>query len=226
MKPLKETELLKDVQRYIKKPTIIVADDEEIMREVLFDQLTEKGYDVRSAADGAEAWELFQQQPCEILMTDLEMPRMTGIELIEKVKMHSPTTVAIALTGYGTLDSARKLIDLGCNEYLLKPIKDINEIDIVLKRSLERNRLLMQESVYKRIDMAKSRLLHELTYNLVEPTYSLLNSIDILISRIKEGDVVKALPIAEDIKKKVNGMTMMMGRLTESSNQLNVPKGA
>jgi YesN/AraC family two-component response regulator len=209
----------------MKNPTIIVVDDEEIMREVLFDQLTEKGYDVRSAADGAEAWELFQQQPCEILMTDLEMPRMTGLELIEKVKRHSPTTVAIALTGYGTLDSARKLIDLGCNEYLLKPMKDINEIDIVLKRSLERNRLLMQESVYKRIDMAKSRLLHELTYNLVEPTYSLLNSIDILISRIKEGDVVKALPIAEDIKKKVNDMTMVMGRLSESSERLKGTEG-
>ena len=209
----------------MKKPTIILVDDEEIMREVLFDQLTEKGYDVRSAADGAEAWELFQQQSCEILMTDLEMPRMTGLELIEKVKIHSPTTVAIALTGYGTLDSARKLIDLGCNEYLLKPIKNINELDIVLKRSLERNRLLMQESVYKRIDMAKSRLLHELTYNFVEPTYSLVNSIDILISRIKEGNVEKALPIAEDIKKNVVNLTMVMGRLVESSDKLNATTG-
>jgi YesN/AraC family two-component response regulator len=209
----------------MKKPTIIVVDDEEIMREVLFDQLTEKGYDVRSAANGAEAWELFQHQASEILMTDLEMPRMTGQELIEKVKMHSPTTVAIALTGYGTLESARKLIDLGCNEYLLKPIKDINELDIVLKRSLERNRLLMQESVYKRIDIAKSRLLHELTYNFVEPTYSLLNTIDILISRIKEGNVEKALPIAEEIKKNVDNLTKVMGRLVESSDQMNVPKG-
>jgi YesN/AraC family two-component response regulator len=209
----------------MKKPTIIVVDDEEIMREVLFDQLTEKGYDVRSAADGAEAWKLFQQQSSEILMTDLEMPHMTGQELIEKVKMHSPTTVAIALTGYGTLESARKLIDLGCNEYLLKPIKDINELDIALKRSLERNRLLMQESVYKRIDMAKSRLLHELTYNFVEPTYSLVKSIDVLISQIKEGNVEKALRLAEDIKKNVDNLTQVIGRLVETSDQMNVPKG-
>ncbi len=206
-------------------PTMIVAEDDEIVRELLSLQLTEKGYDVRSAADGAEAWELFQQKACEIVLTDLEMPRMTGQELIEKVKRHSPATVVIVLTGYASLDSARKLIDIGCNEYLLKPIKDINEIEIVLKRSLERNRLLTQAAVCKRIDIIKSKLLHELTYDLVAPTYTLLDSIDTLINLIKEGDVAKALLIAEDIKKNVVGLTMVAGRFAESSDQLKDMKG-
>jgi DNA-binding NtrC family response regulator len=201
-------------------PMMLVADDDEMVREVLCRQLTAKGYDVRSAADGAEAWELFQKQPGEILLTDLDMPRMTGQELIEKVKRHSPTTIVIVLTGQGSLDSARKLIEIGCNEYLLKPIENINEIDLVLKRSLERYRLLMQAVVCKRINRAKSRIIHQVTYDLVVPAYVLLDSIDALINLIKGNDVVKTLAAAEDIKMNLSNLFKVVGKLAENSDRL------
>ncbi len=206
-------------------PTMIVAEDDEIIREVLSCQLGEKGYDVRSAADGAKAWELFRQQACEILVTDLEMPRMNGQNLIAKVKEHSPATVVIVLTGHGSLESARNLIDMGCNEYILKPIKDINEFDVVIKRSLEHNRLIEQAIFFKRLNTVQSGLLHKLTYDLVEPTFTLLNSIDRLIGTIKEGDVGKSLTLAQDIKQKASDLTMVVGKLGESSNQLDAMKG-
>jgi YesN/AraC family two-component response regulator len=200
-------------------PTMIVADDDEMIRDVLFSQLTAKGYDVRIATDGNEAWELFRKQPSEILITDLEMPRMTGQELIAKVKEHSPDTIIIVLTGHGTLDSARKIIDIGCDEYLVKPIKNI-EMGLVLKRSLERHHLLMQAMISKRINMAKSKMIHELTYDLVEPTYTLLNSIDTLIHLIKENDSVKTLATAEDIKNNVSKLFQVVSKLSENSDRL------
>ena len=222
---LKEADLFEEETHSGANPSIIVAEDEEILREVLLNQLTEKGYNVRGAADGAEAWELFQGQACEILLTDLDMPRMSGQQLIEKVREHSPATVVIVLTGHGSFDSARNLINLGCNEYLLKPLKDFNELDLVLKRSLERSILYTQTIIFKRLNMAKSRFLHELTHDLVAPTYTLLTTIDTLISLIKEGNFVKALPIAEGIKKKFSSLTMVVGRLAESSNRLKTMEG-
>lgn len=202
------------------KPTIIVADDDEMVREVLSRQLMGKGYDVRSAADGVEAWELFQREPGEILITDLDMPRMTGRQLIEKVKGHSPATIVIVLTGHGSLDSARQIIDIGCDEYLLKPVEDINEIDLVLKRSFERRRMLMRSVVFKRINMAKSKMIHDLTDDLVEPTHGLLGSIDTLIHLIKEGNEAEALTVAGSIKKNVADLSMVVGKLAESSDRL------
>ena len=206
-------------------PTIIVADDDEMVREVLSRQLTEKGYVVHSAADGVEAWELFQRQPSEILITDLEMPRMIGQELMAKVKLHSPATIVIVLTGHGTLDSARRIIEIGCDEYLLKPVEDINEIDLVLKRSLERRRVLMQAIIYKRINMAKSRMIHELTDDLVGPTHGLFNSIDTLIGLIKEGSADKTLALAEAIKKNVADLSMVVGKLAENADRLKTMEG-
>jgi Response regulator containing CheY-like receiver, AAA-type ATPase, and DNA-binding domains len=207
------------------KSTIIVADDDEMVREVLARQLMAKGYDVRSAADGAEAWEMFQKQPGEILMTDLDMPRMTGQELIAKVKQHSPAAIVIVMTGHGTLDSARKIIQLGCDEYLLKPVEDIDEVDLVLKRSLERRRMLMQSIVSKRVNMAKSKMIHDLSDDLVGPTHGLLNSIDTLIGLIKDGDSAKTLAVAEGIKKNVADLSMVVGKLAESSDRLKTMEG-
>jgi len=194
-------------------PTIIVADDDEMVRDTLSRQLTAKGYEVRSAADGAEAWELFQQLPSEILITDLDMPRITGHQLIAKVKYISPMTIVIVLTGHGTLESAMQLIDIGCEEYLLKPFEDINEIDLVLKRSIERHRLFLQSIVCKRVNMAKSKMIHDLTYELVEPTHTLLKSIDILIDLIKEGDDKVMLSFGMTIRKNVTNLCAVVGKL-------------
>jgi two-component system, NtrC family, response regulator AtoC len=162
---------------------IIVVDDDEMVREVLSRQLAEQGYDVSVASDGQEAWDMIREKGCEVLITDLDMPKMTGQELIATVKGHSPATVVIVLTGKGTLDSAREAIHSGCDEYLLKPLQDVQEISLVVKRCLDRHHLLMQAIVCKRINMAKSTLIHDITDELVGPAHNLLKVVDGLVDR-------------------------------------------
>jgi YesN/AraC family two-component response regulator len=199
---------------------IIVVDDDEMVREVLSRQLGEQGFDVSVASDGREAWDMIREKGCEVLITDLEMPRMTGQELIEKIKDHSPATIVIVLTGHGSLDSAREAIHAGCDEYLLKPLQDTKEITLVVKRCLDRHRLLMQAIVCKRINMAKSMLIHETTDELVEPAHNLLNAIDGLVLSLKKKDTERMLALAEVVKKNIEEITYAVGKLAESSGRL------
>lgn len=120
---------------------IIVADDEEMIRELLYRQLSKEGYDVTVASNGKEAWELFQKQGADVAVVDLDMPKMRGEKLVEKIKGISPSTVIIVLTGHGTLESAMKVMELGGDEYLLKPIMDINRVSFSIRHAVERQRL-------------------------------------------------------------------------------------
>ena len=199
---------------------IIVVDDDEMVREVLSRQLAEQGYGVSVASDGREAWDMVREKGCEVLITDLDMPRMTGQELIEKVKDHSPATVVIVLTGHGSLDSAREAIHAGCDEYLLKPLQDIKEITLVVQRCLDRHRLLMQAIVCKRINMAKSALIHETTDELVGPAHNLLNAIDGLVTSIKEKNTEQIMALAEVVKSNIEDITYAVGKLADSSEKL------
>jgi DNA-binding NtrC family response regulator len=199
---------------------IIVVDDDEMVREILSRQLKEQGYNVSVASDGQEAWDMVREKGCEVLITDLDMPRMTGQELITKVKDHSPATIVIVLTGNATLDSAREAIHSGCDEYLLKPLSDIKEITLVVKRCLDRHRLLMQAIVCKRINMAKSTLIHETTDELVGPAHNLLNAIDGLVLSIKEKNTEQILALADVVKNNIEDISCAVGKLAESSERL------
>jgi DNA-binding NtrC family response regulator len=199
---------------------IIVVDDDEMVREVLSRQLAEQGYSVSVASDGQDAWNMIREKGCEVLITDLDMPRMTGQELIGKVKEHSPATIVIVLTGHGTLDTAREAIHEGCDEFLLKPLQDIKEITLVVKRCLDRHRLLMQAIVCKRINMAKSMLIHETTDELVGPAHNLLKVVDGLVQAIDEKNTELIRKLAREVKSDIEEITCSVGKLAESSERL------
>jgi two-component system, NtrC family, sensor kinase len=204
----------------MQKTTIIVADDDEMVREVLSRQLMEKGYDVRGAADGVEAWELFQKQPSEVLISDLDMPRMNGQELIAKVKEHSPALIVIVLTGQGTLGTAQQVIHLGCDEFLVKPIGDFSQIDLVLKRSIERRQMLMRAIVSQRVNRAKSKMIHEASDALIGPSHAVLENTAMLVSAIREKNCEKSLGLIEKVRKDVDDLVGIVGKFAESSDRL------
>ncbi len=101
---------------------ILVVDDDASFRRVLEYQLKEAGYSVACAADGEQALDLFSADPFHAVLTDLEMPRVSGNELLRRIKSQSPDTPVIVITAFATVDSAVDAMKAGAFHYLTKPL--------------------------------------------------------------------------------------------------------
>ena len=118
------------------KKKILVVDDEEIVRYSLVDIVRRHGYDVDDAHSAEEALELFSQKKYHLVLTDLVLEGMGGLELLENIKVISPKTLVIVITGYGSIKTAVTALRLGVYDYLLKPC-DEDELIIRIRRALE-----------------------------------------------------------------------------------------
>lgn len=116
---------------------LLLVDDEEGIRTVLSLLLTDMGYTVRVAADGAEALALFRAAPCPIVITDMRMPVMDGLELLRQVKGEAPGTEVLVLTGHGDMDLAVESLRAGAGDFLGKPVSDA-ALEVALERARQR----------------------------------------------------------------------------------------
>lgn len=122
---------------------ILVVDDEQLQRDILYTILSEEGYEVYTAASGEEATNLANKYPPDVILTDLKMEGMDGIELLDSVSEDFPVTSVIIMTAYGTISSAVESIKKGAFDYLTKPLnKDF--LIMTVKRAAERSELLKE----------------------------------------------------------------------------------
>ena len=124
---------------------IMIVEDEELIRQGLTSLVNYEQFGmtvINQAENGREAWEKFQEQPADILLTDINMPQMNGLDLAHLVKEQSPSCHIIFLTGYDDFEFARKAIKLGADDYLLKPFSkdDIEEMLAKVKGKLDQER--------------------------------------------------------------------------------------
>jgi two-component system, NtrC family, response regulator AtoC len=124
----------------MRKDRILIVDDEANARTALAELLRDEGYAVETAADGFKALPKLEEHEPDLVITDLRMPGLTGIELMAKVQERDPETVIIVLTAFGAVDTAVKALKQGAAHYLTKPV-NVDELTLVLKRELERKRL-------------------------------------------------------------------------------------
>ena len=117
--------------------TLLIADDEPNIRRVLQAIFTKDGYSVHVAENGVKALEWATANPVSLLITDLIMPDMNGVELIQKVKQRQPDTVAIVITAYATIKTCVDAMRYGASDYITKPF-DMDEIRAVVKRAVSR----------------------------------------------------------------------------------------
>jgi len=129
------------------KPTlpvrVLVVDDEPMIRQLLTDVLGDAGYTVDTVANGEEAILKLRDVRYDFIITDLMMPGMSGIQVLETVKQLDPETEVIVMTGYASLNTAIECMKLGAADYLNKPI-NIDEIRIILTRMVEKKRLVQK----------------------------------------------------------------------------------
>lgn len=131
------------------KPRILVVDDEESIREFLEIMLKKEGYEVTCAEDGAKAKDLLQKRSFDMVISDLQMPNMTGIELLRHVKETYPDLVFMLITAFGTTESAVEAMKMGAYDYLTKPFK-IDEVRINIQNALRTKSLEVENRVLKK----------------------------------------------------------------------------
>jgi DNA-binding NtrC family response regulator len=115
---------------------ILVVDDDQQMRLDLTEILSMEGYDVDSAGSGEEALKFIQRNGYDIVISDLKMPGMNGLELLARIKELKTDTRVIMITAYATIESAVEAMRRGASDYISKPFK-INEIEVAVRRALE-----------------------------------------------------------------------------------------
>jgi len=123
------------------KGRIVVIDDEVNAAVALETLLKEDGYEVGRAHDARGGLQLLEKVAPDVVLTDLRMPGMDGIELLAKIKEIRPETMVIVMTAYGTVKTAVKAMKLGAEDYLSKPI-DVEELEVILQKALEKKGLL------------------------------------------------------------------------------------
>ena len=166
---------------------LLLVDDENDVRDMLHLSLSAMGYDVMDAEDGNKAIKIFRDTHPQIVLTDIKMPSMDGIELLQKIKREAPNTEVIMITGHGDMDLAIKSLKYEATDFVAKPI-NIDALKIALKRSKDNIITRKQLSDYtenlERLVREKTELQDHLT------------SLGLMISSISHG--VKGLLTALD----------------------------
>jgi len=129
--------------------SILIVDDESNIRETLKLFLKDEGYNAEEASDGEEALSLLNQKDYDIVITDLNMPKIDGIELIKKGSSISPDTFFVVMTAYASVKTAIEALRLGAYDYLLKPI-EFEDLLIRIKRLLKYKSLAAEQKYIRR----------------------------------------------------------------------------
>src|SRR6187401_529746 len=127
------------------RPRVLVVDDEKFIRDIIADFLGMEGYIVRTAEDGSSAVNELERARYDMVISDLKMPKMGGLDLLKEVSKTHPDTLTVIMTGFGTVETAIDAMKRGAYDYILKPFK-VEEVVHILQRGLDRQRL-QQENI-------------------------------------------------------------------------------
>ena len=130
-------------------PSILIIDDEKAIRKTLTEILGYEGYKIDEASDGEEGLRKFKEKTYDIVLCDIKMPRLDGIEFLEKAKEINPETPIIIISGHGNIETAVEAVRKGAYDYISKP-PDLNRMLITLRNALDKSTLVAETKVLKR----------------------------------------------------------------------------
>ena len=135
---------------------VLVVEDDPIIRRFICDVLKRKGYDIQGCENGLEALDKIKLKEYQLVISDLKMEGMDGLELLSRIKKISPNTEVIIITAYGTVSNAVNAMKSGAFDYIMKPI-ELEELEIVIERVFE-HRSLVNENQYLKKQLSTSHV--------------------------------------------------------------------
>jgi two-component system, cell cycle response regulator len=152
------------------KHRVLVADDDISIRTLIAEVLGDDGFDVTTVANGGEAWEKFEDGAYEIVLTDIRMPVLDGLQLLQRIKAKSPTTRVLLLTSYASLASSVQALKDGAFDYLIKPFENLEAVSVAVQRAVgdielnrEREELLLASLIRKNKELGQlNKVFHDL----------------------------------------------------------------
>ncbi|HKK21647.1 MAG TPA: sigma-54 dependent transcriptional regulator, partial [candidate division Zixibacteria bacterium] len=136
-------------------PNILVVDDKDSMRNMLTETLTEEGHRVDSANSGQKALDLVRLKSYDVVLTDLKMPQIDGLQLLSEVKQLDAETSVILMTAFGTIEDAVAAMKLGAFDFITKPF-DTEHLCVLVSRALENRRMVAENTLLRQELLAKS----------------------------------------------------------------------
>jgi len=133
----------------VKSSSILLVDDDAAFRHVMSGELSRLGYEVTTASSGEEATQRVAGGEPEVVLLDLRLPGMSGLEALKAINANAPGTEVIMLTGHGSIDTAIEAIRIGAFDYVVKPCP-LDELDIRIQRALERRNLRQRANLLER----------------------------------------------------------------------------
>ncbi len=128
---------------------ILIIDDEKAIRKTLTEILSYEGYKIDEAGDGEEGFRKFKEKEYDVILCDIKMPKMDGIEFLEKAKESNPDIPIIMISGHGTIETAVEAVKKGAYDYISKP-PDLNRLLITIRNATDKTSLVAETKVLKR----------------------------------------------------------------------------
>jgi two-component system response regulator PilR (NtrC family) len=128
---------------------ILIVDDEESIREFFQIMLKREGYEVFTASNGREGLEALKKAQVDLIISDIQMPEVSGLEFLAKVKEQDPEAVVVMITAFGSTETAIEAMKLGAHDYVQKPFK-IDEVKIIISKALESRKLKLENVQLKK----------------------------------------------------------------------------
>ncbi len=132
---------------------ILVIDDDKELADMLVDYLTRLGYETVAASSGREGLEIHENSDLALVLLDLNMPGMSGLQVLEKIKEQNKQITVVMITGFGTIESAVAAIKAGAYDFITKPF-ELKNLEVVVDRAMERYTLMKQRSVFRGVAIA------------------------------------------------------------------------
>ena len=136
-----------------KDAKVLIVEDESNLRELLQMELSRSGYEVDIAGDGEEGLAIYKEQIFNVVLLDIRMPGINGVEVLQQMRAESNIPEIIMFTGHGTIETAVECIKLGAYDYLTKPVK-LDELEMLIDKANEKNRLRM-ENINLKLEVSK-----------------------------------------------------------------------
>jgi two-component system sensor histidine kinase/response regulator len=191
----------KEQRKVPQKATILVIDDEEAMRDSCSQVLNKDGYMTETAEDGHSGLRKIREVKPDLVLIDLKMPGMGGMELLEKIGQIDPDIVSIVITGYATIESAVEAMKLNAYDFLPKPFTP-DQLRIVIERGLERRRLAAEsERLRREKEMMRENFITLVSHQLRSP----LTSVKQYFGVIREGFAGDVTEKQKEIIRKAGG---------------------